>query len=404
MMQQSQSEPSFSILVLWILSALMRNFKRIFLFTLITTAITVALVLNMQKHYLSETVLYVPNEKSGTSLKDALKDVGGIGDMIGMSASGDNPGTDLMITILKSREFNLKIINEFGLTKSYDIDTTNNSWPTQVLKKTMENMSYEITDENAFSIAFKDTSAQRAQAITKRIVALLDSNYSYILKERNQESRLFYKNKLTEIENALKLAQKNLNDFQTAHNILDPEVQMANAIKSNADLEAKAMSIRIEKQVQQELKGTNSEDLGQYDIALKSTQEEIQKIANGKIQGFELGNSKAVSKVSKFTSLTREVKIQEALYKLIRQKYEEKLLDENKNIKNLVTIQEPWINHKKVSPPRASIVICQVLLCFFLALFYYIAKENLLKASKSNEKIKLALDEFLGSLPKFSKK
>lgn len=404
-MHQSQSEPSFVELLFWILGSFFRNIWKIALFTLIVTSVTLGVVFTLKKTYISEAVLFVPNDNENSSLKNALKDMGGLGDLVGLGGGlSSSPGTDLMMTILKSKQFHDKLIQEFDLLKEYEIKTTNKAWQAQAYKATTQNLVYELTDEGALYIGFKDSSATKAQAITSRIVQMLDSSYSYILRERNSEGRLFYESRLNDINIKLKNAQKALNDFQGQNNILDPETQIASALKSSADLEARAMSIRIEKQVQTSIKGENSEDLSQYDTALKSTQSEIDRITSGKVRGLELGGKKGISKLSTYYALYREYKIQDALYKLVRQKYEEKLMDENRNLRNLVIVQAPWVNEKKVSPPRASIVICAFMLSIILGLLYFAIKENLLRSSTANARLNLAINDFKNSLPKFPKK
>lgn len=392
-MQKEPTEPSFTELLLWIVGSFFRNLKRIALFTFACTSIIIGIVFFLKKQYIAEAVLFVPTDESGPSLKNALKDMGGLGDIVGLGSQTTSPGTDLMITIIKSRQFHDKIIKEFNLVKEYDIDTTKPVWPTLIFKETTKNLVYDVTDEDALYIGFKDTSATKAKAITARIVGLLDSSYSYIMKERTHEGRVFYEQKLKQTDSNLQIAQKKLSNFQEVNNILDPEVQIETSLKSNADLEAKAMALRIEKQVQISLKGSESEDLAQYETELKSTEQELNRISTGKVKGLEFADKKAISKLSTYYALFREFKIQESLYKLIRQKYEEKLMDENKNLRNLVVIQEPWVNNKKVSPPRASIVICTFLMSILVSLLYYIIKESLIQSASKSQRLNVALED-----------
>ncbi len=62
-----------------------------------------------------------------------------------------------------------------------------------------------------------------------------------------------------------------------------------------------------------------------------------------------------------------QIKIQEALYKILRQQSEELRMEESKMLTNLHVLEAPWENDKKVAPLRGVTLIFTVFVTFLIA-------------------------------------
>jgi uncharacterized protein involved in exopolysaccharide biosynthesis len=73
---------------------------------------------------------------------------------------------------------------------------------------------------------------------------------------------------------------------------------------------------------------------------------------------------------SEYLRREAEIRIQEALYKVLRQQSEQMRLEEAKMLTNLHVLEPPWENDKKISPKRGLILVFTVFFTFFLASFF----------------------------------
>ena len=62
-----------------------------------------------------------------------------------------------------------------------------------------------------------------------------------------------------------------------------------------------------------------------------------------------------------------EIRIQETLYKLLRQQSEQMRLEEAKMLKNLHVLEPPWENNKKIYPLRAVTLVFVFLVACIIA-------------------------------------
>jgi hypothetical protein len=140
--------------------------------------------------------------------------------------------------------------------------------------------------------------------------------------------------------------------FQVDNNFYDPDVQLESTLKYLSALQAKREEVSIEMAFEKADRGESKryEELSKryqgmntaLSGALKGRQESVGIVA--------LQKSPELS--SEYLRREAEIRIQEALYKLLRQQNEEMRLEEAKMLTNLHILVPPWENDKKVYPLR----------------------------------------------------
>jgi uncharacterized protein involved in exopolysaccharide biosynthesis len=88
--------------------------------------------------------------------------------------------------------------------------------------------------------------------------------------------------------------------------------------------------------------------------------------------------------------------VQEALYKYVRQRYEEYILQEAERNSSLIVLQKPWINEKKVRPRRGSITM----LVFFFSLIFSLSLAVFLDFMQEQKRTKSNISRIAADIKK----
>jgi uncharacterized protein involved in exopolysaccharide biosynthesis len=396
-MTQYETPPSLTEISLKFATHLLQNLKWILLTTTLLTTCVVLLTYLIPKKYTSEAIIYIPEDGKSNLLKN-LPGASNFSGLLDLNI-GSQPNSDIILTILQTKDLHEKILWEFDFLKKYELDSTKNpNWLPTAINQLKKNLYTSKSDENAISISFKDTSAVIAKNVLDRILQITDSTYISINKERSRESKKFFEQRLKKSDSTLRSVQDSLSLFQNKYGIIDPDIQTEQAIKVISELEAKRTMLSIEKEIEITRNGEMSFEINQYDNAIKKIESEIQSAKLGKNSGNNFSIKNNSRHVIQFYNLLREIKIQENINNLIRQNYESNILEENKDIKNIVIIQKPWINPKKVSPPRAAITLSFFIICFLSFTTFSFIINNIKKQSQVDPQLKEALNLFLKKL------
>ena len=93
-----------------------------------------------------------------------------------------------------------------------------------------------------------------------------------------------------------------------------------------------------------------------------------------------------------------EIRIQEAMYKVLRQQSEQMRLEEAKMLTNLHVLEPPWENDKKISPKRGLILVFTVFFSFFFASLLCNLVEFMRSESRTNSRTGAEWKFFVGKV------
>ena len=157
-------------------------------------------------------------------------------------------------------------------------------------------------------------------------------------------------------------------DTQVDNNFYEPTIQMESTLKYLSALQAKREEVSIEMAYEKADRGEKSK---RYDELSKRYQG-INAALNGTLKGkHEKVGMVALQKSSElgaeYMRRENEIRVQEAMYKLLRQQSEQMRLEEAKMLTNLHVLEPPWENDKKVFPRRGIILMFTAFMSFLLA-------------------------------------
>lgn len=348
--------------------------------------IAVIVSLLLPKWYQSTAVIMPPTENSslGFNVSALLSKIplGGLG--IGLPGM-QSEQSQIFMAILKSRTLREKIIKKYDLMGFYESEDIE-----EALETLDEKLEIEFGDEGQLAISFLDRTPERAAEITADFVAGLDSINTALNVQKAREDRLFIEKRFEQNKNDLRLAEEKLKEFQQKHGVVDIPEQTRAAISSAAQLQSEIYATEIELNMKRK-------HLSPQHVEVRQTRELLMEYRK-KLAELKSGNShsadddlfipfEAVPDVGlDYLRLYREVEIQNTLFELLIQLYEQAKIEEAKDIPSLQILDPPSIPIKKTKPKRTLIVLLCGLLAMFVSLTYAFASESMQKIEKEEGK------------------
>ncbi|PIQ11178.1 MAG: hypothetical protein COW71_01200 [Ignavibacteriales bacterium CG18_big_fil_WC_8_21_14_2_50_31_20] len=337
---------------------------------IIVLIITAGITLLMSNQYKSTaTIMAISNNNSGLGGLSSLISGGPIASMGAQLLGVGGGNTDIIFGILNSRATLVKVINEFGLMKYYEIDDNNMD---DALKAFREDAIFET---NEYGMSFVNISVINKDSVLSAEIAnyfvqLLDSINIKLNIEQARNNREFIEKRYLKNVADLNAAEDSLYFFQKKYGIITVPEQFEIIYKAAAEIEAKLVESEITASLIKDRYGKLSP---QYDLALN----EVLAIKN-KVK--ELKNSKNIADDSNifvpfqqfpeislvYMRIFREVELQGKIMEFLVPMYEQAKVEEQKSIPTVVVLDKAVPSQVKDSPRRSIIVVGIGMLFFFM--------------------------------------
>jgi uncharacterized protein involved in exopolysaccharide biosynthesis len=357
--------PTFIELTVRILNACAKRKKFLTLWVLIPAVLVVILT---DKHiwkptFASDALIMPPTSSQVSGGLTAL--LGGETSMLSGLLGTDlfsNNELNIVWSLINTKNLHDKAIEKFNLKEHYEFDS---DFYADILKEFRSNLVFDLNDENMIEIRFEDKKPQMAYDILSFLIANVDSMYAELKVDEASFTQKFFEARLKETDEKLKKIQKEFGEFQVSNNMYNPEIQLEATVTALADLESKRDILGIERDFESRTRSDKSPLYQTLSQKLTSMNSAIHNLQSNKRDNSVLLSLKRIPPMAtEYFEFERELKIESAIYKYLRQRYEELNLETVKKGRNLVIIQEPWVNDKKVAPPRMA--VCALVL--FLAM------------------------------------
>lgn len=362
---EKQDSVGFVEICLRLLNSYLKHFKLFSFIVLLPTLTAFVLVMWVIKPtYVSQAVVTPPKSTQGSldGLSSMIGGMSGVSSILGLSSNNDD--ANAVWTILNSWELHNQVIDEFNLAEHYEFD---GKFHADLLKKFRKNFGIEMNKEDMFAISVEDEDYKLAAKMVSFILAKADSAFNAFKTSQARQSRIYFQSRLDSCERALDSLVKEFVKFQVDNNFYDPEVQLESTIKYLSALQAKREEVSIEMSFEKADRGKSK----RYEELSKRYQG-INAALNGTLKGkHEKVGMVALQKSSElgaeYMRRENEIRVQEAMYKLLRQQSEQMRLEEAKMLTNLHVLEPPWENDKKVFPRRGIILMFTAFMSFLLA-------------------------------------
>lgn len=385
---QSNETPGLTETLLRIVNNDLKHLKLCFLMVLVPTLVVFVLVMwVIRPTYAAKAVVTPPPSSSGMSALNGMlgEELSSYASMLGLSTGSVD--ADAIWTIFNSKELHDMVIDRFNLAEHYKFD---GNFRADLLKRFRKNFSLELTDENMLEVTIEDEDYRLASEMATFMLEKADSMFNAFKTLQAKQSREYFESRIELCLKDLDSLQADFVKFQTDNNFYEPTVQMEATIKYLSALQTEREAISVEMNYEKKLHGEDSKRYDELSKRYASLDASMNRTLKGKQQSTGLiALQKSPELGAEFMRKEEEIKVQAAMYKLLRQQSEQMQLEEAKKLTNLHILEAPWPNDKKVSPLRGVSLMFTVFVTFLLATMLC----NFIELVKSQKGSGSSLDE-----------
>jgi uncharacterized protein involved in exopolysaccharide biosynthesis len=294
--------------------------------------------------------------------------------------------SDLFAAILKSGRIESEIIKRFDLQKKFKTKTTYNTY--KILDKITK---VKVTPEGIIEVSVTYQDKHLAADLANGFIEELDKFNTETRMTIGKRYRIFLENRLNQTIRDLAAAEDSLRKFQEKHRTVALDEEMKSAIGIIAKLKSEQVLREIQKGAWAGANDENNPYIQNLNQQIKAIEEQLSTIEFGHQDknnpefgaGFSMPLSHLPEIIMELARLTRDFKVQESIYELLTQSFEQAKLMELRDTPTVQFLDQASPPEKKSWPKRSLIVIfafClsltfSVLLVFVLE-YYEDVKQN----------------------------
>ena len=391
---EKQESIGFVEICLRILNNDLKHFKFVIALVLIPTIVAFVMVMWVVKPKYAASAIVTPPASAQSmagALSGMLGGASGMTSLLGLSETSED--ANAVWTILNSWELHNMVIDKFDLARHYKFK---GKFHADLLKEFRKNFGLETNKEEMFSLYYKDTDPKLAVEVIKFILDKADSAFNAFKTRQARQSREYLQSRLDSCEHALDSLLKDFVNFQVTNNVYEPTVQLEATIKYLSELQAMREEVNMEMNFEKLDRGENSKRYQELSKRMKGMNSALGGTLKGKHSDIGIMELKKSPQLySEYLRREAEIRIQEAMYKVLRQQSEQMRMEEAKMLTNLHVLEPPWENDKKISPKRGLILVFTVFFTFFFATLLCNLVEYMRSESRTNSKTAAEWDFFV---------
>ena len=312
------------------LQVLVRWRRMILTSVLSVSVITAVLSLLMAERFRAQATVFPPEEEQSDFGLAALlsKSPVNLGKIGGQGLSAQD-----FVPIAKSRSVAEAVIDRFHLDQLWKSQNRE-----QALKTFGQRLNVQLSREEFLSVSFEAETPQLAADVTNAIVEEMDRAYRRSKSDRASRLRQHLEKELARGQEELKEVEKSFNTFQQAHMAVNLEEQTKAAIEGASHLMDQIAELKVKIGAGREFMTASNENMVRLEAELRETQGLLDRMVGNPDGSAKDGAGPQVyipfNKVPdlgmELLRRTRDLKIQEAVYAFLMQKYQEAKYEEAK--------------------------------------------------------------------------
>ncbi|HEC79092.1 MAG TPA: hypothetical protein ENI34_08140 [candidate division WOR-3 bacterium] len=364
--------------------------------TIIITIIAIIVSFLLTPQFTATATILPPGTEQTTSLDLT---VGGLstGNAGIPALSSILPGlatpSDLYTAIMKSGKVRSRIIKQFNLKQKFKTRTMYDTH-----KKLTDITQIKISPEGIISISVTYRDKYLATKIANAYIEELDKFNKEISITSAKKYRLFIEKRLKEAEDSLARAEETLKNFQKKNRTVALDTEIKKVIETIASLKSRVILKEVQKKA---VSGIDNPYIQSIERELREMRKQLAKIEFGsktkKRDEFGAGFSIPLSELPEvsleYARLLRDVKVQEAVYELLAQQYEQARIMEVKDTPTVQILDKARIPEKKSSPNRRLIALLALYCAVTFSVMYAITFHRYSKSDSKN-----ALKRFINEI------
>jgi tyrosine-protein kinase Etk/Wzc len=375
------------------------SYRRFIFLNFVGVCVIVAVISLFLPPWYRATTTILPPQTESLNLGAASSLLGAFS---GISSSYSLPlmatPSDVYAAILKSRTVTGAVVERESLMTAYQLKSKD-----AAIKELSSRVAVNVSTEGLITISYEDRNRNRVADVANCFVQELDRVNRETSTSKAKNARIFIEERLAQTQKDLSSAEDNLQKFQENNKTLVLDDQMKSAIQKAADLKAEMVSSEIELNVL-------SKTMSPFHPQIQSLRSRINEI-NRQLDLLEWGDQKekpedkTVLDVSfnqvpslslQLARLIREVKIQETVFELLTQQYEQYKIEEKKDTPTVQVLDRAVPPERRSRPKRAFLVAISGILSLFASVALVFGQEYVKKSKTRNPEGFNRLEALLG--------
>jgi tyrosine-protein kinase Etk/Wzc len=296
------------------------------------------------------------------------QDLGGFSNLANFLPGGTTT-SDLFAAILQSGAIMGEVVRKNNLKQAFKAKTM-----ADALKVLEGITTIRVSPEGIVSVAVTWYERQLAADIANSYVEELNKFNSEATMTVGKKYRLFIETRLSEATDALTLAENALKKFQEDHRTVALDIEVQSAIETIAELKSQIILLEVKKGALASSSQFDNPYLYSINRELRELKKQLAKLEIGGSQkdkeGFGIGFAVPISQLPEVTleyaRLLRNVKVQEAIFELLTQQYEQAKIMEVKDTPTVQILDRAGLPEKRSLPKRRQIVTLAALFSLIL--------------------------------------
>ena len=311
--------------------------------------------------YTASTTL-IPSDRKQSSAMSMLGQLGPLAGMAGgMMAGGSD--TEVLITMVKSRQVQDKIIAKHDLRKGMDGEELSmEKTRLKVAKATTVSLGRK---DGVITISVEDEDPEKAANMANDYVEELRRLSRVLALSEASQRRLFLENQLMEISAKLQVAEEAMKKTQETSGLIQLEEQGRAVIEAIATLQAQIASKEVELGAIKLFATEENPDIKRAQAAITQMRVQLARLERDNPED-QQGSSSIIttSKVPEagleYARRLRDLKYAETINQLITQQYQMAKVEEAQNAPILQVLDEAIAPEQRTSPKRSQMVLMAI--------------------------------------------
>lgn len=376
------------------------KYRRFIFFNFIFISFTVGLLsLFLPNWYRAKTTL-LPPERGGLGMGLSSSLFGEFSALSGLSLPITATPSDVFAAILKSRAVVEPVMKEEDLLKVYGARKMEDG-----LKEFFSHLQVNVENEGIISIDFEDRNRDRAARVANLLVEELDLVNRTTSTSKAKNARIFIEERLSQTQTKLKAAEDSLKSFQERNKAIVLDEQMKATVQAAAELKAEMTSAEIQMNVLGKNMLPDHPQIQQLRTRINEIRRQLGLLESGsadakdnKVLGVPFSQAPSLS--LELARLTREVKIQEKLFELLTQQYEQYKIEETKDTPTVQVLDKASPPESKYKPKRAVMVLIAGIVSLFLSVIFSFSLEYIERTKRKQPEDYEKIEEMISVVRK----
>jgi tyrosine-protein kinase Etk/Wzc len=280
----------------------------------------------------------------------------------------------LYASILKSRAVCQGVVDANDLKEVYNAQLDQ-----EAIDVLLGRTTVMVQPDGIISLGYEDTDPERAAVITQSFIDELNTVNQENLVSKARSLREFVEQRLSETIRDLANAEEAYKNFQETHFTVSLDDQMKAVISAIADLRGQLAVAEIEFGVMKKSLSPTNMRYQDQQYKIQQIKEQLAKLERGDSTQSDSFMNLPVKDTPELAlqlaRLTRDLKIQETIFELLKQQYEQAKIQELRDTPTIQVLDKPDVPKIKSRPKRVFSSLLAGMLSFSLTLMAVLVLE-----------------------------